>query len=130
MTKKRTSLSLDPEVADYLSQEHVNASGLVNSLVKKHMNGGASEDMIRQFRIKQVQSELESIESQAQQKREELEKLQEIDEERQEEQQQKIKDAEEALSRIPNLTVDNPAVETWAEKCDMEPSELLDEVNL
>lgn len=129
MSKERTSLSLDPEVAEYLRQDHVNASGLVNSLVEKHMNGGASEDMIREFRIRQVESELNNLEEQAQRKEEELDKLKEIDEERQDEISEIIEEAQKALSRIPNPTVDNTAVQNWAEKCDMEPAELLREID-
>ena len=129
MSKERTSLSLDPEVAEYLRQDHVNASGLVNSLVEKHMNGGASEDMIREFRIRQVESELNNLEEQAQRKEEELDKLKEIDEERQDEISEIIEEAQKALSRIPNPTIDNPAVKNWAEKCDMEPAELLREID-
>lgn len=75
MTKKRKTFSVDKEVYDYLQQEHVNASGLVNSLVKQHRKGGVTDDVIREFRRQQVESEMESLEDQLTQKESELQRL-------------------------------------------------------
>ena len=130
MSKERTSLSLDPEVAQFLKQEHVNASGLVNQLVKQHMNGGAGEDIIRQFRIQQLESELDQIQSQEEQKRQELQKLREIDQEKEEERHNALEQVRPKIEKIPeeSRSPDNPAVQTQADKVGLEPAELLREL--
>lgn len=128
MSKDRTSLSLDPEVADYLRQDHVNASGLVNNLVKKHMAGGVSQDVIREFRIQQVESELDEIEGKRERKEAELRKLKEINEDKRDLKQSKLDEAREALKDTPK-DPENPAVENWAEEVGVSPSQLVEELS-
>jgi hypothetical protein len=127
MSKERTSLTLDPEVANFLRQDHVNASGLVNKLVQQHMNGGAGEDLIREFRIQQLESELNQIQTQEEQKRKELEKLQEIDSEKSQEQREALEEAKEALKHTPR-DPENPAIKKQADKLGMDPEDLVDEL--
>lgn len=130
MSKERTSLSLDPDVAQFLKQDHVNASGLVNKLVKQHMNGGAGEDIIREFRMNQLESELNQLQSQEEQKRKELEKLRELEREKKLELEEELTDARDAIEALPDDRAhpDNEAVKVQAEKVDMDPSELLREL--
>jgi hypothetical protein len=37
--KKNVTFYLEEYVADYVQQEHINASGLTNALIKKYMRG-------------------------------------------------------------------------------------------
>jgi hypothetical protein len=37
--KKNVTFYLEEYVADYMQQEHINASGLTNALIKKYMRG-------------------------------------------------------------------------------------------
>jgi cell division FtsZ-interacting protein ZapD len=127
MSKERSTFSLDPEVNEFLQQDHVNASGLVNKLVKQHMNGGADEDILREFRIQQLESELNQIESQQEQKRKELEKLRQIDQNKSEEQQQQLEEARDELAETPK-DPENPAIQNWAEKLGLTAAELIDEL--
>ena len=127
MSKERTSLSLDPEVAQFLQQDHVNASGLVNKLVKQYMSGGAGEAMVRQMRIDQLESELNELQAREEQKRRELQNLKEIDEEKTAEQKQALSEAKEALQDTPKEP-DNPAIQNWAQDLGMTPEELIDEL--
>lgn len=90
MTKKRKTVSLDEEEYEYLQQEHVNASGLVNSLVKQHRKGGVTDDVIREFRRQQVRSEMESLEEQLSQKQSELQRLEAVEEKKQNEQMEAV----------------------------------------
>lgn len=85
MTKKRKTFSVDEDVYEYLQQEHVNASGLVNSLVKQHRKGGVTDDVIREFRRQQVESEMESLEEQLSQKESELQRLESFEVEKENE---------------------------------------------
>lgn len=93
---------------------------------------GALERRIeeKERRISMIESEKEQRENELQEERRELEALQSKLDEKVSEENQLLNEAEEALSRIPNPTVDNTAVQNWADKCDMEPSELLDKVDL
>lgn len=106
MSKERTSVSLDPEVAEYLSQNGTNASELVNELVKQHMNGGASEEQILDFRISQVESETESLKAQLERKEQELSELlgrkETLSEQEQKQEQETIQEAYEK-ARIKEL---------------------------
>lgn len=87
MSKENISASVDPEVAEYLSQDHVNASGLINDLVKRHMNGGSTDDLLREFRIQQLEDEFKDKAASARRKLEERNRLLEAQERDEEESQ-------------------------------------------
>jgi protein subunit release factor A len=129
MSKQRRAVTLEPEVDEYLSQEHINASGLVNDLVKRHMNGEDTEAAIREFRINQLEDEAEEYAGIAERKRERADKLREVAEEKKAERDKKVSEvvndlAENDVPRDP----DNEAIKTSAKKLDMTPEELLDEL--
>ena len=127
MGKERRAVSLDPEVDAYLAREEVNASGLVNDLVKRHMNGDAGTDALRELRRKQLKSEIESYEKQAEQKREELETLNEVESEEEQERKAKLADAIEKAKDAPR-DPDNPAIKEQANRVGMSPGEFIDEL--
>lgn len=128
--KERKSVTLDPEVADYLGRDEVNASGLVNRLVKMHMNGGDPDNAIREFRKRQLKSEINEYEQRAKMKREELEQINEVAAAHEEEQQSAFEEALETVRDIPAERVhpENPAVITQAQKAGVTPEELLAEL--
>ena len=127
MTKERTSLSLEPEVAAYLKQDQINASGLVNNLVEKQMTGGlddGSKHLIT-LRLKQVRSEIESLESRVENKRAEEEHLESLlEQHEQEAAQDKEAMWSDALSvldiqNVGGTTViktEDRFIESWAER--------------
>ena len=88
MTKKqRISATVDPEVAEYLSDESVNASGVVNRAVRREMGilESQNDDMV-ELRLQQVRDEREDLEERAERKQrleERLEKQLQIAEEEQ-----------------------------------------------
>jgi len=141
MSKQRTSVSLEPEVAEYLQRDAVNASGLVNKLVKEHMAGGRTEDEILEFRIKQVESEVGDLSDRLERKREEYEKLQERrvehKQEKETEKNQHWKDAVQNIEPPQHLAeydslpdrdeweppVDNQKVQIYADRLGIEPEE-------
>ena len=73
--KERVSASVDPEVAEYLRQNQVNASGLINDLVKQHQSTGGTKAAMLELRHDQVQSEVENLHNQLQAKRKELDRI-------------------------------------------------------
>jgi hypothetical protein len=76
--KERVSASVDPEVAEYLSQDQINASGLINDLVKRHMKGGASDEMMREFRIQRLEDEYKDAAATARRKLQEINRMKEL----------------------------------------------------
>lgn len=129
MSKQRRAVTLEPEVDEYLSQEHINASGLVNDLVKRHMNGEDSKAAIREFRINQLEDEAEEYDGIAERKRERAERLREVAEQEQSERKQAVQEViDDLVAKDVPRDPDNPAIKTQADNLDMEPTELLDEL--
>jgi len=115
MSKERVSASVDPEVAAFLSREDVNGSGLINKLVREHMNGGVSEDYLRKLREEQVQSEIESLNTRMEKKKDELRRIRDAEAEQEQAKQDAIDERLEALQDVRG-TVDqsHPTVEALA----------------
>lgn len=120
-----TSFSADDDVKTYLERDSINASGLVNDLVRMHMNGGGDSKQMREFRIQQLQSEIESLESKLENKREQLDRLMEQDEKYE---SKRERDLEEALGLLETVDweVGNPAIEKQARELDMSQEELIE----
>jgi len=127
MSKERRTVTLESEVNDYLAQDHVNASGLVNDLVKRHMNGDDTDGAIREFRIRQLEEEAEEYASRAERKRSEAQRLKQAAEQRQAEKEGEISDALARLKGVPR-DAEHPAVKTQARKVGVEPSELVEQM--
>lgn len=127
MSKERRTVSLEPEVDAYLSRDGVNASELVNSLVKKSMNGTDTEDALKELRKEQLRSEINDLRTRAENKEEELETIEEIQEEQEEERQSELQEAIEKAKGLP-LDPDNPGIKNQAEKVDMTPEAFVEEL--
>jgi len=125
--KQRRTVTLDPEVDDYLDRNGVNASELVNELVKKHMGGNDSKAAMLQLREKQLESELATLENQREVTKEELQSVKSQLSDVHEEKQTKVNDAIEAISGIRerDLSADNPGVIEQAEQAGVDPEELI-----
>jgi len=108
-------------------QDAVNASGLVNNLVKKQMGGESSEAAMVKLRLEQVSSKIEQTESALQNKRGEKERLEERLSEIQSTNEERLEEARQQLKGVPK-DPDNPAIQNWAEKLDLKPSELLEKL--
>ncbi|MFB1066471.1 hypothetical protein [Natrinema sp. H-ect4] len=80
MSKDRKTFSLDPDVADYLDDPSINASGLVNRLLREYFEGGGSQGMMVELRKQQLRHEKQSLEQQQEVIDEELERLDEQEE--------------------------------------------------
>lgn len=126
MTKERISASVEPDVAEYLQRDTVNASGLINKLVKRHMQGGASENEIREFRKRQVQSEYEALLDQARRKAEEYQELERRGEETQSVPKEERAQLLEKVRRVPKET-DHQLVQNVADELNKTPETVLEE---
>lgn len=126
MSKQNISATVDEDVADYLGQDHVNASGLINELVTRHINGD-SEDVLREFRRNQLLEEADDLENRAERKREKAEKMAEVEEQREKERQEEIESVAEQLAGV-ERDPENAAVKAQADSLGITPEELLEEL--
>lgn len=79
MSKDRISATVDEDVAEYLDQDHINTSGLVNRLLKQYISGGRTDEQIREFRKQQVKSEYKDAANRARRKLQEFNELRAAD---------------------------------------------------
>lgn len=128
MGKDRRTVSLDPEVEEFLSSEGVNASQLVNKLVRNHASAGGDRVAMLELREEQLQSEVNELERRLESKTDELETVRERLSDERSGRDQAVEDAAEELEGVP-LDTDNPAIENWSEKLDLSPGELVDRLS-
>lgn len=139
MTKERLSASVDPEVKSYLSQEGVNASELVNKLVKEQMGGSKSEIAMIELRLEQVRSKIEHHESETERLKSQEKQLLKRKNNLQEEQQQETEnekariiskfDVVELSSRDePMVDATDDELKPHAQELDMTVEELRTEI--
>lgn len=126
--KTRRTVSLDEEVDEYLDNDEVNASALVNQLVKNHVTSGGDERAMLELRREQLKSEVQSAENTAEQKRSELETVNEKLSEYEDDIQQVLDEAADVLEGITldEDAYDNPGVENWADKADLPVDEFVE----
>ena len=127
MSKKRKTVTLDPEVKAYLDANGRNASETVNKLVKMEMG----EEVINETLIKmRMDMERDRYQDAAQKARGHLERYNQL-KQRLEQQQEKsnalLEEARDALTDVPREE-DNPAIQNWAEKIGIEPTKLIEEL--
>ena len=126
MSKQRKSVSLSEDNHQFLT-DHDNASALVDRLVTQYRTGGQDESVIKQYRVRQVASEITALEKQMELKQQELEGLQDDVETAEQMEQVKLSEARNALSKTPKEP-DNPAIQNWADELGMTPQELINEL--
>lgn len=127
MTKERRTVSLDEEVEEYLASEGVNASELVNKLVKKHASAGGDERAMLELRKEQLQSDINSLGGRIESKEKELERIQARLDTHNSKEEQILTEAAEALTTT-DLRKKNRKVEFWAEQMDLSVSEFVDRI--
>lgn len=127
MTKERRSVSLDKQNHAYLSQNHVNASGLVNRLLEQYRSGGELGEELLNLRIQMIEDDIDELESRIEARRSTIKQLRQAKNQHQESRRQVIEEAAEQLGPE-HLQDDNPAVEHWAEKAGISYGELIEEL--
>lgn len=76
MARKSTSVNLEEEHVNWMESEGLNRSEFINTLIHRHRSGkGQIEDAVREHRIQQLRSEIESNRAQVESKESELEHL-------------------------------------------------------
>ena len=130
--KERKTFSLDAEVVEELNEKNLNASGVANDLLREYLIGGTTAAVGKEIRIQHIEQEIEEqlterdrINRRIERLRSERERLEREIEQEQAEHRERLT---EAALFVRGKDADNPAVENWAEKLNMEPYELLQRV--
>jgi chromosome segregation ATPase len=127
MSKERISASVDPEVEAYLSRESVNASGMINKLVKQQMSSGGESKQLLQLRLEQIDSEIDRHKSQVETLKKERKGVESRIRELEENENTRLHNALEKLEKVP-WEPDNPGIQDWADELDMTEQELIAEL--
>ena len=128
MSKHRRTVTLDPEVDEFLDTAEVNASALVNKLVKNHHSAAGDQQAMLSLRAQQLRSDIEELESRLETKQDELERVEARLDAVEDDRDAILRDAAETIPRAVR-TPDNPAVQSWAEKADLTPEAFLDRLD-
>ena len=122
MSKQRVSASVDKEVHEYLSRDHINASGLINDLVENHMQTGGNRKAMLELREQQIKSKIDELEGTLEVKERELAEVQAELAEFRDHTDEVLDEAASALTGI-DPDPENQAIKNWAEKADLSPDE-------
>jgi len=132
MSKDRKTFSLDEDVVRELEEETGNASAVVNNLLEAWLLCGGDGPIGKEVKLRDIERRLEDAKNERDKLNRRIERLrnnkrrleQQI-EQQQEEQREKL---QEAAQYVKGKPADNPAVENWAEKLNMTPTELKEQV--
>lgn len=127
--KERRTVTLSPEADRALEQED-NASAVVNDLVEQYARTGDRGAAGLKLQRKHKLNKLEEARERVDRLESEVEELTALIEEREDAEGAKWEDARETLGGIDDekLTVENDAVNLWAEKLGVTPAQLIEEV--
>jgi len=128
MSKQRLSASVDADVHEYLTKDSVNASGLINELVKNRMKSGGGQRAMLELREKQLESDVADLENRAETKRKELAQVREELSEYESETDAVLKEAVDELEGV-DTDPSNPAIQRWADKAGVAPPEFADRLD-
>lgn len=128
VSKERKTFSLDPGLVEELDERNKNASGVVNDLLEEYLVGGTDAAVGKELRIKDIEQKMMELQNERDRINRHLERLrnekrsleQQIDEARQKEREK----LQEASKYVAGKDADNPAVENWADKLNMDVYEL------
>jgi len=115
MSKDRRTVSLEPETNEYLSESGVNASELVNKLVKSHMSAGGNKRAMLELRREQVKDDIADLESRLESKKGRLENINKRLEDHQADTEKVLEEADTALDQD-DIEERNQKVQFWADE--------------
>lgn len=123
MSKQRTTISLDEDIAEHITADHINTSGLVNDLLRDYLSGedgpGIHTELIR-HQIRQLEDEAVDLEQRAERKREQADALRERLAALNEQKEVDITDHLEDLGQLPS-DPSHPEFQRLADRHDMDP---------
>jgi len=128
VSKKRISATLEDDVYQFVQQEHINTSGLINRCLKEYMNTGGDVSAVRDLRIRQLKDEADELESRADTKRQRAKELRgELEAAKDDEQTAELDAVLQRAEYIPP-DPEHPFVQENATELGIEPTDLADEI--
>jgi len=125
---EQISVTLSEENIAWLDANYNNRSGYLDDLLTQAREGtGEIDEAIKRFQIEQLKADIAGAKSQLETKEARLNSLQAELESKEQEKERELEKAKDILEGA-NLTPDNPAVEKWADKVDMTPEQLIEEM--
>jgi len=132
MPKENISATVDPEVAEYLGQETVNCSGVVNRAVKREMGIlEESDSELVKLRLEQIRDDRKDLEERANRKAEMEERLESRLKKDQREEREALQEAiNQCLESFRYLPDDHedPAIQNHASNVGVTPERFYDEL--
>jgi len=126
--KKTTSVNLDVENYEYLQRETNNTSAFINDLIEAHRQGKSDmNEAIARHRKEQLESELRQIQSKEASIQSEIKSIESTLSTKEQRREEKLAEARDTLKDVPK-DPDNRAIKNWADKVDLTPEELLEEL--
>jgi len=130
--KDRKTFSLDADVVEELEQEAGNASAVVNNLLEEWLLSGGDGPIGKEIKLRDIEQRLEEAKNERDKVNRRIERLrkqkQRIEQQIEEEQSQHREKLQEAADIVADKPADNPAVENWANKLNMTPTELKEQI--
>jgi chromosome segregation ATPase len=126
--KVRRNITIPPEIDAYLDKQD-NASALVVRLVRAHMRGDGDNSELAGLRARRdfLSAVVENKEQEVEDYRNQVRELDKLIDQHKNEREQTLDRARRQLSTAPRKP-DNPAIRQWAERLDMTPTQLIDEL--
>jgi uncharacterized protein YlxW (UPF0749 family) len=139
MAKKRKTVSIDEDVHNQLSsQEHINASSIVNELLRQYLFQGESQDAALHMRKKDLEKQIEEtrqeithLESKVERLQDEKEQVKQMIQDRRREGIKEIEKFADIIQQgdfAGEIEPDNPAVQNYAQDANMTPTRFVQEV--
>ena len=130
MSRERISVTVDPANAEWLDEHCDNRSAFINDLLTRARNNeDAIDRVVARYRIEQLKRERATLESQMEGIDQQLAELEDRVERSEDKREVRLDEAKENLRDVPPEPT-NPAVQTWSDKLDMSPQELVEELEV
>lgn len=130
--KARRTVTIDEVIDDELRERPLNASKVVNDLLREYLIGGDSTAVGKEIRIQHIEKEIQEQQNRREQLNRRIERLRNERERLEREIENQQAEFEEQLAEakpyVEGRPADNPAVQNWAEKLGMTPMELKQKV--
>jgi len=124
VSKNRVSATVDDDVYEFLQQDHINMSGLINRCIREYMNTGGDVSAVRDLRIQQLEDEAEDLKSRAENKREKANRLREqIEASNESDREERLNEVVSSAGMIP-ADPSHPFVQQHSDELDMTTDEL------
>jgi len=130
MSRKRVAVTLDPANVEWLDQHCDNRSAFINDLLTRARNNeDAIDRVVARYRIEQLKREKATHEAQIEGIEQQLDELEDRKARGEEKREVRLEEAKQNLTDVPPDPT-NPAVQTWADKLDMSPQGLAEELEV